>query len=265
MTVTIHADGRRSVHAEVELAAAPKAAWDAIASGPGISAWFVPTDLDGRVGGKAVSHFAPDGSMDSVATILAWEPPQRFAAGTQDEAGPLETEWRVEAAGAGSRVRVTHTWNAGDDRHDAQFEGYAQGWPAFFRLLALYVEHFPGQTAATFQVMGVTDEPVEHAWAAFAGPLCLFGAEAGDMVATPDGDAPLAGTVAWAGSYEAPQLLVRLDAPAPGLAHLAAHAMGDKVYLTVRFYLYGDAGAAAVAGAQAAWQAWIEERFGAAG
>ena len=262
MPVETAADGRRSVHAATDVDAAPDAAWAAIATGPGISAWFVPTDVDGRVGGKAVSHFAPDGSMDSVATIEAWEPPRRFVASTDEEAGTIETEWRVDALPDGrSRVRVTHAWRAPDDRYDAQFDGYAQGWPAFFRILALYLKHWPGRRGASFQAMGVADEPADHAWAAFAGPLCVFGAEAGDAVETPDGEAPLAGTVEAAGENE---LLVRLDKPAPGLAHLTAHAMSGKVYLTARFYLYGDGADAAAANARAAWEAWIAERFGVA-
>jgi len=159
-------------------------------------------------------------------------------------------------------VRVTHAWRADDDRHDAQFEGYAHGWPGFFRILALYLKHWPGQRGASFQAMGAADEPAEHAWAAFAGPLCLFGAEAGDAVETPDGEAPLAGTVEAVGANE---LLVRLDQPAPGLAHLTAYAMSGKAYLTARFHLYGDGADAAAASAQAAWRAWIAERFGAVG
>ena len=257
---------RRSVHAEIEVAAAHEAVWEAVASGPGISAWFVPTDLEPRVGGKAVSHFAPDGGMDSVATIVQWEPPRRFVAQTQEEAGTIDTEWRVDAAGAGrSRVRVTHSWSADDDRYDAQFEGYARGWTSFLRILGLYLAHYAGRHGASFQVMGVADEPVEHAWAAWTGPLCLFGVEAGDDVETADGDAPLAGKVAWTGTPEAPELVVRLDAPAPGLAHLAPHAMSGKVYLAARFYLYGDGAQSKAAQAQAAWQAWMDERFGAVG
>ncbi|WP_204348863.1 hypothetical protein, partial [Serratia marcescens] len=59
------------------------------------------------------------------------------------------------------------------------------------------------------------------------------------------------------------ELLVRLDQPAPGLAHLVPHAIGGKVYLTIRFYLYGDDVAEAAGQAEAAWAAWIGERFAA--
>ena len=41
--------------------------------------------------------------------------------------------------------------------------------------------------------------------------------------------------------------------------------MGGQVYLSVRFYLYGDQAAAAVARDEPLWQAWMQEKFPAAG
>ena len=41
--------------------------------------------------------------------------------------------------------------------------------------------------------------------------------------------------------------------------------MGGTVYLPVRFSLYGDRASDAAALAQTAWQAWMDERFPAAG
>jgi hypothetical protein len=81
-------------------------------------------------------------------------------------------------------------------------------------------------------------------------------------VHTPAGEPPLAGTVEWAGQPAWPEeLLVRLDAPGPGLAHLVPHPMGGQIVFTARFYLYGDTAAAAAARAEPAWQAWMHERF----
>ena len=72
----------------------------------------------------------------------------------------------------------------------------------------------------------------------------------------------LAGTVEWAGQPAWPEdLLIRLDEPAPGIAHLVPHPMGGQVFLTMRLYLYGDRGPAAAAEAEAAWQAWMDEKF----
>jgi uncharacterized protein YndB with AHSA1/START domain len=263
MPVNVEPNGRRSVQAEVAVPGTPEDVWQAIASGPGISSWFVPTELEGRVGGVTTSHFAPDGSMDSLATITAWEPPHRFVAEGSDDMGPdgptVATEWSVEARDGGTCVvRVVHSWFTSSDAWDEQFEWHTYGWLSFFRVLRLYLEHFRGQTGSSFQVMGAAPEPKEAAWAALTTPLGLAGADAGERVATPAGAPPLAGVVEWAGQPAWPEeLLLRLDAPALGIAHLVPHPMGGQVYLTLRFYLFGDRADDAVARAEPEWRAWV--------
>ena len=49
--------GRRWVQVEVEVPGTPEEVWQAIATGPGVSSWFVPTEL--REDGTVVSHFGP--------------------------------------------------------------------------------------------------------------------------------------------------------------------------------------------------------------
>jgi len=84
----------------------------------------------------------------------------------------------------------------------------------------------------------------------------------GKRVTTAQSAPPLTGIVEWAGQPAWPEeLLLRLDEPAPGIAHLVPHAMDGQVYLTIRFYLYGDQAPAAVALAEPMWQAWVNEHF----
>ena len=52
MSVQRDASGRRMVQAEVEVPGTPEEVWRAIATGPGISSWFVPTEIEERVGGR---------------------------------------------------------------------------------------------------------------------------------------------------------------------------------------------------------------------
>ena len=47
MTVKKDSSGRRSVEAEIEVPGTPETVWTAIATGPGISSWFVPAEVDG--------------------------------------------------------------------------------------------------------------------------------------------------------------------------------------------------------------------------
>ena len=265
MPVKIDETGRRSVEAEVEVPGSPEEVWQAIATGPGISAWFVPSEVDGRVGGAATSNFGP--GMESLATITEWEPPHRFVAESRDDLGPddppVATEWRVESRSGGTCVvRVVHSWFLDSDAWDEQYEWHTYGWLSFFRVLHAYLAHFRGQPGASFQVVGAAPEPKEAAWAALTDPLGLAGAEVGQRVSTPAGTPPLDGIVEWAGQPAWPEeLLVRLDEPASGLAHLVPHPMGGQIIFTVRFYLYGADAAAAVARAEPAWQAWMNERF----
>jgi uncharacterized protein YndB with AHSA1/START domain len=266
MPVKKDASGRRSVEAEVEVSGTPEEVWQAIASGPGISSWFVPTTLDERVGGSVVCDFGP--GMESLSTITAWEPPHRFVADSRDDMGPddptVATEWIVEARSEGTCVvRVVHSWFTSSDDWDDQFEGHTYGWIAFFRILRLYLTHYRGQPSSAFQLMGVAPEPKSEAWEALTGLLGLQveDAEVGKRVSTWQTAPPLAGTVEWAGPPDWPEALLRLDEPAPGIAHLVPHAMGGQVYLTIRFYLYGAQAPAAVTRTEPLWQAWVNEHF----
>jgi uncharacterized protein YndB with AHSA1/START domain len=262
MPVKKDPSGRRSVEAEAEVPGTPEQVWNAIATGPGISSWFVPSEVDGRAGGSAVSHFGPGNSMDSVGTIKAWDPPRSFVVETVEGPGPVATEWTVEArAGGTCVVRVVHRWFASSDDWDDQFEGHTHGWAAVFRILRLYLAHFGGQSCASFQLMGVASEPKSDAWNALVRPLGLSDAGVGTRVSTPPGAPPLGGGVESAGPPEWPELLVRLEHPTPGLAHFAAVPMGGRVFLIVRFFLYGERAAAAAGPAETSWQAWISDRF----
>lgn len=71
----------------------PEQVWQAIATGPGISSWFVPTEVEEREGGRSTADFDP--GMVSEATLTEWDPPRRFAAESQDlgpDAPPVASE-----------------------------------------------------------------------------------------------------------------------------------------------------------------------------
>ena len=260
MPVKKDAEGRRYVQAETEVPGTPEDVWKAIATGPGVSSWFVPAQIDEHVGGKATLNFGP--GMDSVSTVTAWDPPRRWAADSQDM-GPgsptVANEWVIEARSGGTCiVRVVHSWFADTDGWDNQFEGHEWGWQAFFRILRLYLTHFRGEPCAPFQVMGMTAESVPAAWEALTRPLDLHGARTGQRVASPAGAPKLAGVVEHAGSDEYPELLLRLNEPAPGVAHLFAMKMGGQVCLSARAFLYGERAAAAATREEPAWQEWVQ-------
>jgi uncharacterized protein YndB with AHSA1/START domain len=262
MSVKKDPSGRRSVQVEVEVPGTPEEVWQAIATGPGVSSWFVPTEV--RDDGTVVSHFGP--GMDAVATRTAWEPPHRFAAegeGFGPDAPPLATEWSVEASSGGvCVVRVVHSLFAATDDWDNQLESLESGWPWFFGILRLYLSHFRGRPCSTFRAMGVAPGPVSAAWESLIGHLGLALATVGQHRIAGAGLPPFAGVVERIGEGEHPhKLLLRIDTPAAGVVSLFAHPMGGQAFLVIDFYLYGDQAAAVVARDQPLWHAWMNAHF----
>jgi uncharacterized protein YndB with AHSA1/START domain len=259
MSVKKEASGRRSVQVEVEVPGTLEEVWKAIGTGPGVSAWFVPTQVEGRVGGTVTLDFG--GGMVSSATITEWQPPHRFAAeGSEGGGPPMATEWIVEAKTGGTCiVRVVHSLFASTDDWDDQLESTETGWPGYFRVLRHYLTHHAGEPAASFSLMAPVAEGAEGAWDKMARAL---GASPKPSVGQPvrveaPGAAALAGTVQ---AYdELPQgkgvMLVVRD-PAPGVVLASAmECMGMRMATLQAFY-YGPRGGAAAAQKEH-WQRWL--------
>jgi uncharacterized protein YndB with AHSA1/START domain len=261
MSVRIDESGRRWVEAEIEVPGTPEQVWAAVASAEGISSWFVPTEL--REDGTVVSHFGP--GMAAVARKTAWEPLTRFAAeGEMEPGGPkLATEWLVEAkAGGTCVVRVVHSLFADTDDWDDQLGAIEAGWPDYFSILKLYLTHFPGESCAAFQLIAITDDSDDHAWSKLACDMGLIAATKGETRSTINECLELTGIVERIGGPgHRHQALLRLHAPAPGLAHIFAQKMGSIVVVSLRFYLYGNSAANSVALHEPAWRAWISQLF----
>jgi uncharacterized protein YndB with AHSA1/START domain len=270
MSVKKEASGRRSVQVEVELPGTPEQVWEAIATGPGISSWFVPTRIEMGADGKParmVFDFGP--GMESTPTITAWEPPRRLAAedsGWAPGMPSIATEWTVEArAGGTCLVRVVHSLFASTDDWDNQLEGTETGWPGFLRILRLYLTHFRGQACSNLQLMAMTADAEAKAWETLTSLLGVAGAKESQRVSAAAGTPAVAGTVENAGGMgHAYSMLVRVEKPAPGFLSLSAFKCGGPTMVSVCFYLYGDAGVAAAKSEEPLWQAWMSERFPAA-
>ena len=265
MPVTKHQSGKRSIGVETELPGTPEEIWQAIATGPGITSWFVPSRIEEREGGAIVLDFGP--GMESKGTITAWDPPRRFVAENPGDMGPgsptVATEWTIEAQSGGvCRVRVVHSWFASTDDWDSQYEDVERGWPAFFRILKLYLIHFRGRSCSPMQLMAFSQEPKAKAWALLTESLGLVGVAVGESVESASGAPSLAGVVERTGENDYPEeLLLRLERPAPGIAHLFAMLMGNQVCMSVRFYMYGESAQTVVTREEPVCQAWLARLF----
>ena len=148
--------GKRWVEMEFVAPGTPEQLWQAMATGPGNTAWFTKATVDERVGGEIQFDFGTRGTQSGEVT--AWEPPHRFAYVERhwsEGAPPVATEITITArSGDTCVVRMVHSLFTSSDEWDDQIEGFEKGWPAFFAVLRLYLTHFPGQRAASF----ATDE-----------------------------------------------------------------------------------------------------------
>lgn len=263
MSVKKEPSGRRSVQVEVEVPGTPEEVWQAIASGPGISSWFVPTEFEEKDGKPVavLSNFGP--GMENRAAVTAWDPPRMFAAespGWTPDMPTMATEWSVEArAGGVCLVRVVHSLFASTDDWDGQLEGTESGWPGFFRTLRIYLTHFRGQRSAVMQKLAVAAGTEAEAWETLTAALGLKGLSVGQRWTAPAGVPALSG-VAEHVNQNPNDILLRLDTPGPGVAALGTYNCG-KTMVGLNLYLYGDQAAANAARESPLWESWLQKLF----
>jgi uncharacterized protein YndB with AHSA1/START domain len=254
--------GRRSVQLEVELPGSPEDAWHAIATGPGISSWFVATDVDPRLGGAMRFHLAE--GLESLGRVTAWEPPRRFAYEERDwapDAPPLASEFTIEAR-AGSRcvVRLVHSLFASSDEWDDQLESIESGWPPFFEVLRMYLGHFAGQPCASIRLGGAVAGSEAEAWTHLTHACGLAGASGGERWRLGAvGATPLSGVVQRIPPTRLHEMLVKLDEPTAGAGLFGVYTWGTQVMLSITLYLYGTRAAGIAARDAAAWRQWAQQ------
>jgi uncharacterized protein YndB with AHSA1/START domain len=264
MTVKKEASGRRSVQVEVEVPGTPEEVWRAIATGAGISCWFVPTQFEEQEGQPVAvkMNFGP--GMESRSVVTAWDPPRQWAAqseGWVPGSPPIANEWSVQAqAGGTCIVRIVHSLFASTDDWDNQLEGTESGWPGFFRTLRIYLTHFRGQASVLMQFVAPAAGTEAQAWAALTTALGVKGVSVGQPWSAPS-DAPAATGVAEYVSHGPCDALFRIHQPGPGVAALGAFNMGGQSMVALSFYHYGEKAAETAARETPVWRAWIDKQF----
>ena len=249
----------RVIDLSVEVPGTPEQVWEAIATGPGITSWFIPHEVEGREGGAVGMDFGP-GIGEVTATVTAWEPSRRVVfEGEGDRA--LAHEWLVEARDGGSCVvrLVVSGFGPGAD-WDAEYDGLSSGWQIFLHNLRLYLTHFAGQHGRAIIPARVTAGPKDAAFSRLCAALGLpDDLHEGDRLqAAGPGVPALTGTVDRVGVTDATQTYFLLvEDPAPGTAFLTAEGTDEAVAISFYLYLFGETGAAV----KDEWTALLADRF----
>ncbi len=190
----------RRMEKRIELDAEPEQVWEAIMTGPGISAWFVPHQVEPREGGTVRQRFG--GGYDATGRVTAWEPGARFAYGSFDEIADGRPSYAFEflvegRQGGGTVLRFVQSGFLEGDDWDGEYDSFDAGWDMFFVNLRTYLAHFAGLPVHTVVTMAFTYGSAAEAWTVLYRGLGLPGHPAvGEQVTLrPKGPPPIAGVV----------------------------------------------------------------------
>ncbi|MEV4347920.1 SRPBCC domain-containing protein [Actinoplanes sp. NPDC049596] len=174
------------IHLDATVDTDPEQIWDAIATGPGISSWYIGrTDTDG-----STVHTAFGPTDFPTGTVTSHDPPHHFAHRTDTTPdGRFQAfDFLIESHDGATTLRaVTSGFLPGDDWAD-EYEAMNHGITLFNATLLTYLRHFPGRTATPLTAFGppVTDWPTT--WAALHKALGLPATPHTGDLTTDDGE-----------------------------------------------------------------------------
>ncbi len=274
--------GRRWVEMDFLVPGTPEQVWHAIATGPGMSAWFTTAHVEERVGGAIRFEFGGGGGA-SQGAVTEWDPPPRFAYeehGWHGDAPPLATEVTVVSRdGEQCVVRMVHTMITDRDDWDGELDGFEAGWPGFFEVLRVYLRDFAGAPSAAVQAVAAHPLPEVVGWTRMTEALALAGANVGDRRQSPVAAPRLAGCVERVHQdAKSRDMMIRIDEPAPGVAVVGSCSVGatagdgscgvgdvenaptgetGAAMVMASLFFYGEDAAAVAATEQQKWAEWL--------
>ena len=239
-------------HEEVQIDATPEQVWEAIATGPGIDAWFMGrSQVEPGERGAVRTDM---GSFVMESTVTAWNPLKRFAYRSNDaEDGRfIAYEFLIEGREKSSSVLrlVASGFLPGDD-WEAEYDAMMKGGQLYFRTLVAYLTYFPGRMATPVTAFGPPVADWERAWTVLGGALGLTDSPTvGDPVRfIPDALAPIDGVVDFVNPHA---LGVRTDDA------LYRFIRGFHGPMVVGHHIFRDVDQQRTG---QAWQAWLTRLF----
>lgn len=258
--VAVSTPGRGRIELSADVNGTPEVVWRAIATGPGITSWFVPTRVEAN---EIVMSLGALGEVRG--RVVVSDPPWRFAfveEGWRDDAPPLLTEFQVEDLGA-DRCRVRLVNRVDGDAGAAvgsALEAIEASWRPYLVALRLHLAGGADAPAETFDVTGRASGSLDETWRAVLDALGVNAAlAAGGPSRFSAVDMPvLSGQIEHVGEHE---FVLRLHEPAPGQALVTVFDGGGDSLVNVHAWLYGADAEEIAARERGAWEAWMREHF----
>jgi len=154
---------------EVELPATPEEVWLAIATGPGVTAWFRPMEIN------------PESPV-----VTTWKPPHKLTirAPAAQDGSTHAFEYLVEGRDGGTTVlRFVHSGMLADDWSD-EYEGATSGgWDMYLFTLSQYLRFFCGLPATYVEAQAA----VSDRWDRLIRQLGFSGLGGKVIIDLPDG------------------------------------------------------------------------------
>ena len=138
----------RSAQGTVEIAATPERIWKALTDATDLVRWF-PLEAAVEPGEGGSIYMSWKNEYAETSKILAWDPPRRLAIvwgwGESKDQHPQMTEYRLEARGKTTVLRVVTSGFPADPAWDEYVEGTNRGWVFELQSLKQYLEHHDGE------------------------------------------------------------------------------------------------------------------------
>jgi hypothetical protein len=147
------------IRRQIVLDAQPDVVWDAVATGPGLTAWFMPMELD------------PDSPM-----VTSWEPGRRLGVRIPpaDDGSFQVFDYRLESDGPGrTGLRFAHSGFTGDGWGDDFEAQTGAGWDMYLHTLSQYLAHFVGHPALYLEAEAPPASTEPGAWPRLVAALGL--------------------------------------------------------------------------------------------
>ncbi len=228
--------------------------WRAVASGPGISSWYVPHEVEEKQGGRAQASFGPEPEMQIAGRVAVWEPPNRVVFDGGEEVVGLSFEWTVQAHDNNTCTVRLH--NAGFTEKDEQYAAMVEGWKLFMSNLQLHLKHFPNQNATAALPMVMWPVTAEVGWQILTEGLGIYELpkEGDQLTIATDPNTDVTGTVIATGPRK---IVLLVEHPAPGTAFLTSEGSGGMAMVSIWMYLYGSNRTSLAKHYDACWRDWL--------